>query len=370
MEQPKIYNNIEELIDWLKYDLEEQRKEIANKKCILLEKVKEEDLILNIGRTDLIYECDYIIIDFDFIFDDIVSSIYGSIIEDIYFQINCNGLIFNKSVSFSRFNLKIPAPESEYAFHNSVDISFSTFKSSAYLDRTIFYKDVDFQYTKFEKEADFSSSSFYETVNFQNVIFFDKIYFLYSSFNKILDLSNIKIKEDLDLSTIVMTNYTKIIFDSIIFDNEKIILSLGDSNISKINKLSFKNVFINGIINIQNVEVETADFKGSVINGGLVNPVSFKVHNFANRECALFLKNEAYARRNVIDALEYKAKEIELHKKELLKNKKDYKKWGDIFSIFLSSFYSNNGLNWVKSLRRTILITIIFFSIFYNTKYF
>ncbi len=66
MEQPKIYNNIEELIDWLKYDLEEQRKEIAN------EEVKEEDLILNIGRTDLIFECDYIIIDFDFIFDDIV----------------------------------------------------------------------------------------------------------------------------------------------------------------------------------------------------------------------------------------------------------------------------------------------------------
>ena len=113
------------------------------------------------------------------------------------------------------------------------------------------------------------------------------------------------------------------------------------------------------------MEVETVDFKGSIINGGVVNPVKFKVHNFANRESALFLKNEAYARNNIIDALEYKAKEIELHKKELLKNKKDYKKWGDIFSIYLSSFYSNNGLNWVKSLRRTILITIIFFSIFY-----
>lgn len=247
-----------------------------------------------------------------------------------------------------------------------MDISFSTFKSSAYLDRTIFYKDVDFKYTKFEKEADFSSSSFYETVNFQNVIFFDKIYFLYASFNNILDLSNIKIKEDLDLSTIEMTNHTKILFDSMIFDNEKIILSLGDSNISKINKLSFKNVLMNGIINIQNVEVEIADFKGSIINGGLVNPVSFKVHNFANRESALFLKNEAYARRNAIDALEYKAKEIEMHKKELLnKQNKTLKDWFDIISIFLSSSYSNNGQNWGKSLFMTVFITFIFFNIFY-----
>ncbi|WP_302272350.1 hypothetical protein [Brachyspira aalborgi] len=366
MEQPKIYNNEAELINWLKYDLEEQRKNIANEKCILLEKVKEEDLTLNIGRTDFIFGCDYIIINFDFIFDNIVSSIYGNIIEDIYFKINCNGLIFNKYVSFSRFNLKIPTRENEYIFHNSVDISFSTFQSSVNLSRTIFYKDVDFTYTDFEKETDLSSNYFYKIVNFKNVKFFDKTYFIFTSFSNILDLSNIKIKENLDLSTIEITNYTKILFDGMVFDNEKIILSIGNDNILKINKLSFKNIFINGIINIQNVEVETADFKGSVINRGLVNPVNFKIDNFANRESALFLKNEAYARRNVIDALKYKDKEMEMHRKELLnKPNKTSKDWFDIISISLSSLYSNNGQNWGKSLFMTILITFVFFNIFY-----
>ena len=103
-----------------------------------------------------------------------------------------------------------------------------------------------------------------------------------------------------------------------------------------------------------------------IINVGLVNPVNFEVDKFANRESALFLKNEAYARNNIIDALKYKAKEMEMHKEELKrKNNKNYKDWGDIFSIYLSSFYSDNGLNWIKSLGMTILITIIFFSIFY-----
>ena len=114
------------------------------------------------------------------------------------------------------------------------------------------------------------------------------------------------------------------------------------------------------------MEVETADFKGSVINSGLVNPVNFKIDNFANRESALFLKNEAYARRNVIDALKYKDKEIEMHKKELLnKPNKTSKDWFDIISISLSSLYSNNGQNWGKSLFMTIFITFVFFNIFY-----
>ena len=68
------------------------------------------------------------------------------------------------------------------------------------------------------------------------------------------------------------------------------------------------------------------------------------------------MKNEAYARNNIIDALEYKAKEIEKHKEDLLENNKDYKGWGDIISIELSSLYSDNGLNWIKSFIGTILL--------------
>ena len=161
-------------------------------------------------------------------------------------------------------------------------------------------------------------------------------------------------------------NKKELIFKNIKIENEKSNLNIFHIDI-KINKFYLINTIINGIVNIKNAEVETADFKDSVINGGWVNPVKFKVHNFANMESALFLKNEAYARNNIIDALEYKAKEIEMHKEELKrKNSRNYKDRGDILSIYLSSIYSDNGLNWVKSFSCTILFPIFFFTLSYN----
>ena len=178
------------------------------------------------------------------------------------------------------------------------------------------------------------------------------------------NFANSKINKKLSIYNIEK-EYINIYLDNIKFENEYSIISIRNIE-NPIRYLSFKDVIIRGIINIQNVEVETADFKGSVINRGLVNPVNFKIDNFANRESALFLKNEAYARRNVIDALKYKDKEIEMHKKELLnKPNKTSKDWFDIISISLSSLYSNNGQNWGKSLFMTILITFVFFNIFY-----
>lgn len=47
MGQPRVYNTEEELIKWLKYDLEEQRKEIAKEREILPEEVDKKDLTLN-----------------------------------------------------------------------------------------------------------------------------------------------------------------------------------------------------------------------------------------------------------------------------------------------------------------------------------
>ena len=131
-------------------------------------------------------------------------------------------------------------------------------------------------------------------------------------------------------------------------------------------KISFQDIAINGKIELRNIEVKEADFKGSVINGGLINPVNFKVNKFANRESALFLKQQAYAVNNAIDALEYKAKEVEKHKEDLkyeFKKNKNLKTLGDILSIELSSLYSDNGQNWIKAFICTILFSSVFFTL-------
>ena len=60
MEQPKVYNTEEELIEWLIYDLEEQRKG----------DIKEEELTLNIGNKDFKKE-----INFEFDFSSITKNL-------------------------------------------------------------------------------------------------------------------------------------------------------------------------------------------------------------------------------------------------------------------------------------------------------
>ncbi|MEI0701489.1 hypothetical protein [Brachyspira intermedia] len=131
-EQPIEYNSEEELIKWLKYDLLQQVKskiENKDKKIITIRDEEEKDYTLNIGRTDFIFECDFIEVNFIFIFDNIVSSFYSDIITNIYFIINCNGLIFKKYASFSRFDQKTFAKCEGYNFYSQVDLSFCKFKS-------------------------------------------------------------------------------------------------------------------------------------------------------------------------------------------------------------------------------------------------
>lgn len=348
MKQPKIYNTEEDLIKWLKYDLKEQKKHISREKKESQNKVKKEELTLNIGSKD-IKSCDEKIeINFEFDFSAIIKKINIKN-NEIYYKVNCANLIFSKMVDFSdkKHNNKV-------VFYNEVKFDNSNFNEL-----------TNFVNISFEKNANFSNTFFNGQTCFRNILFNCIVDFQLIYISKI-KFSNITIKENFNLSIMNIINekesYKGAIFNKVEFENEKSILNIFHVDI---NKFSLNNTIINGMVNIKNTEVETADFNGSVINGGWVNPVKFKVHNFANRESALFLKNEAYARNNIIDALEYKAKEIELHKKELLKNKKDYKKWGDIFSIYLSSLYSDNGLNWIKSIFMTILITFIFFNIFY-----
>lgn len=347
MEQPKVYNKEEELIKWLEYDLKEQRKEIAKDRGISLNDVKEEELVLHIGNKNF-KSIEKIEINFEFDFSAIIKKINIKN-NEIYYKVNCANLIFSKMVDFSdkKHNNKV-------VFYNEVKFDNSNFNEL-----------TNFVNISFEKNANFSNTIFNKRTYFNNIVFNCIVYFRSISIYQI-EFGNIIIKENFNLSIMNEKENDKVlIFKNIKFENEKSNLNIFNINM-KINKFSLNNTIINGIVNIKNAEVETVDFKGSIINGGWVNPVKFKVHNFANRESALFLKNEAYARNNIIDALEYKAKEIELHKKELLKNKKDYKDWGDIFSIYLSSLYSDNGLNWVKSFLCTILFSILFFTMSYN----
>lgn len=302
MRQPGVYNKEEELIKWLEYDLEKQRIDISKNRNISPDDVKCEELFLHIGNKNF-KSIEKIEINFEFDFSAIIKKINIKN-NEIYYKVNCASLIFNRMVDFSdkKHNNKI-------VFYNELKFNNSNFNEIAYFVNISFEKKVDFSNTLFNGQTCFRNILFNCIVDFQ-LIYISKIKF-----------SNITIKENFNLSIMNINekeSYKEAIFNKVEFENDKSILNIFHVDI-KINKFSLNNTIINGIVNIKNTEVETVDFKGSIINGGVVNPVKFKVYNFANRESALFLKNEAYARNNIIDALEYKAKEIELHKKRTSK---------------------------------------------------
>ena len=296
-------------------------------------------------------------------------------------------IIFNNSLSFNSIKINNELHLHYVIFKKRVsflNITFyykiSFYKISTYDD--IFFNMVSFYnmfsliYSTFNGELNFEcdyhtgnlyckNNIFYKKFNFRKSIFHSlmDLELFNNTFENIVDFSNIETFKDINLSRITVSKYTKIIFDNINLENANLYIDL---NSKRINIISLKNININNTIELRNIEAEEADFKGAVINGGLINPVNFKVHKFANRESALFLKQQAYAANNAIDALQYKAQEVELHKEELINKKnKTYKDWADILSIQLSSLYSDNCQNWVKALAMTIVITAFCFTVFY-----
>ena len=281
--------------------------------------------------------------------------------NDINFYSNVNfnflKIIFNTKIKLAiceRVDLNI---NNSYFSYNNKSIKFTNMISNCH---------INFFSNELNNSIDFSDSKFYNNFLFDSNIIIGEIIF---SNVKIFKKANfINIKEINNSNKIIKNEKLKMIFDNLIFKDNSSTLYIDNINYEKLLKISFQNIDINGKMELRNIEVDEADFKGTIINGGYINPVNFKVHKFANRESALFLKQQAYARNNAIDALQYKAKEIEKHKEDLIKDwqkNKDFKTFGDIVSIVLSSLYSDNGQNWIRALGMTIFITAFCFTVFY-----
>ena len=251
---------------------------------------------------------------------------------------------------FSKFiskNLKNKLNISKTKLHNGIDFMLAQIDNNTKFTFNDFNGSLIFTGARLKNKIEFTNNKFYKRISFAQANISKEIIFQHTEIN-IISFAKINFLNPSSSISIIYNRYGVI-----------------NNNIQKI---YLGNILINGIINLYDIEAEEADFKGSVINGGLINPVNFKVHKFANRESALFLKQQAYAANNAIDALEYKAKEVEKHKEDLIKNwknNKNLKTLGDILSIELSSIYSDNGQNWVKAFICTILFPSVFFTLSY-----
>lgn len=382
-EQPIEYDSEYELINWLKYDLLQQalRKDKTknSNNVITITDEEEKEYTLHIGIKD--YKNDIknkIIINFSLEKVLFYFSIKYSNVNKLHYNLRLENLIVKNKLDFS-YNKFFNIFDCNIEFYNikfEKDILFEDLilMKEIYFGGCCFKDTLCFFCSKMNRKIWISNSIFENGISFGNN-HIDSIEITKSYLNKELKLKSNKIKKIISINKINIFNSkdikeknynAKIKLDNIIFYDDTSFINL--NNLKKVNEININNTFINGRINLKNIEVKEADFQGSVINGGLINPVNFKVHKFANRESALFLKQQAYARNNVIDALEYKAKEIDKHKEDLIKDwqkNKDFKTFGDIVSIGLSSLYSDNGQNWIRALFMTIAITVICFIVFY-----
>lgn len=176
MKQPEDYNNEDELIEWLKCDLEQQR----NKG------IPEKELILNIGNAENIefiknYERNKLIkteINFDFNFKQILEGVLR---------------LENKELEFDDKNNRIICPYKlnviKVTFSGEAYFSLSTFSGVAYFSDSTFSGDADFRGSTFSGEAHFSFSTFSVKANFSSSTFSGDADFSASTFSVDADFS-------------------------------------------------------------------------------------------------------------------------------------------------------------------------------------
>ncbi len=85
------------------------------------------------------------------------------------------------------------------------------------------------------------------------------------------------------------------------------------------------------------------------------------------------IKQELQKTENRIDYDTYRSYELEAYKKELKGNAKFWHKawWKkDLIILNLNSYFSNHGTNWSKAFRKTIIISLGFYTILYIIKNF
>ncbi len=424
-ESPREFNTEDELVEWLEWDLYNQRLAIADKKNIVYDKnisnddinnylkpqIEDNELCLNIGssyKENFVYN---IKIKFDFNFVSLLSnfrdfteecnfaiSVINTIFENkvlfLNFTFNKNvrflKSIFHKKVDFicttfnkkidflgTTFNEKVDLSHStlneellflNINFNEKVDFSHSILNGYINFHNFIFYKEIDFLGATFNEKVNFSSTSFNGKVNFSGATFNKKINFLDTSFNGEVSFSGTTFNGKVNfLSSYfnVYKNNNSICFNNIIIMSNSYVLFDSINNKDKnshISKIEIKNVIIKGHLEFRNFKINEIDLKGSEVVGGSFNSVNFEFKPL-NWQTASFLKHEYIKKDNMIEALEYKAIEKDLHAKEIFSTKnKTIQEWGEYCSIVISKLSNNHGQNWFQAVIFTLLSGFLFFS--------
>ncbi len=363
MEQPLVYNTEQELINWLRDDLEYQRYQLTLN-GVKREDIKDEDLILRIG----------------------------GIINDFSERVKCNFILNFRDILTNVLVPKAPKEEDNNLIvcPYKVEVKFVDFEDF-----------TNFAFIKFKSKVNFFESTFKLDANFQNCVFMEKAYFVVLDFKEKVNFAASIVAAEIKFAYVTFRNIghffkislrSTVIFDNIIFGKDKGVLYLasihvGDNN-EKIkldegrenSKIEITNTVIDGRIDFHNVNIDILDLSNTVVNSGVVSTDNLNVKNYRSWKTARFLKHEAYKISNTIEGLKYKALEKVLYEKELKKeisvigskgsqqgDKNIVELYAELFSLMLSKLSNNHGQDWIKAVKFIFLTSFISVSLAYTS---
>lgn len=290
---------------------------------------------------------------------------------------NFGSSIFHGTVSFSKscfdyFQIKFQ----KCLFKDDVRFNAVTFKnidnnvlSHSYIDfsKSIFESDFEVHNVIFPTHCWFESCIFKQRVSLYNIYTPYTISFFGATIDNELIISNNEKEKD-----------SHNVINKIIISHINILgrLDFENNNIQDL-EAHFSNIQNNGILRLFNNEIILCDmnsicnrgivfFEGNKISGiTLENAVNLGVvelentdittKNITNRKTARILKDSAYKSNNVIDALKYRAIELDIHKKE-----KDTK-WYDKVALWLNKWSNMHNMNFAWAIGVTMGIAAVFF---------
>ncbi len=241
---------------------------------------------------------------------------YGVNFENSVF----NGGFFAQSIIFLNDEKRVK-PDKRYKpyitfhsaeFYDNVDLSYINFT-----------RDCNFEGAKFHRQVEFRKSNFVTGVTFENAEIMGNLLFtsfatdnkceefIQNTINKIflkraiisgrIDFERCKIKE-LNGNFITIKN--------------EAILRIYESCIEKLNFISVHNI---GVIMLEDNKKDIVEITlKSAMNRGIIEIENTEVQKILDRKTARVLKDAAFKSGNIIDALKYKPKEMDLYEKELV----------------------------------------------------
>lgn len=278
--------------------------------------------------------------------------------EDIY-TFDFSNCIFQGMFIFRRCRFIGPITISYSEFHKTTVFIDSYFKHNVRFHETDFRVSVDFENTTFNELADFYCAQFFKTQRFHRTDFLGKAIF-----------SNVVFHEQ------VQFKYNKVKTDTIIsFENAEFKQFMDISRSNFWCQLQFWGIKLN-----ETVPTNLWLYENDEIFEESINKIKFAYPRI--RESYRIIKQSFRKEGNNIEALKFHQKELFVFKAEkgLYKNSAINLKsrWHIVISKFRKhlqcieeyitiwfNYFSNNfGQSWTRGLVFTLIVTIIFFSIF------